>query len=191
MVRDTVGGETLEQSWDVLRAGEALISIAGTPLQERAAKLGLRAAFFIVEPNPGQLARIARLVDLGAVRPLVEEVFPLARAREAYERVARGHTRGKLVLQVMEHADERSGTSRRVWVLSPLHVMSASPPSCRTVSARSPRVGTRHGAWVFPPERQEAAPSRLLRNELAAPTIPRQTPHPRNREACDAGCQEG
>src|SRR5262249_8285875 len=87
VVRDTVGGETLEQSWDVLRAGEALISIAGTPLQERAAKLGLRAAFFIVEPNPGQLARIARLVDLGAVRPLVEEAFPLARAREAYERV--------------------------------------------------------------------------------------------------------
>ena len=38
------------------------------------------------------------LIDAGAIRPIVEAVLPLDRAREAYERVIRDHPRGKLVL---------------------------------------------------------------------------------------------
>jgi NADPH:quinone reductase-like Zn-dependent oxidoreductase len=56
--------------------------------------------FFIVEPNREQLDEIAALIDSGAIRPVIAETIPLARAREAFERGVAGHTRGKLALQV-------------------------------------------------------------------------------------------
>jgi NADPH:quinone reductase-like Zn-dependent oxidoreductase len=56
--------------------------------------------FFIVRPDRQQLGEIATLIDSGAVRPVIAQTVPLAKAREAFERGAAGHTRGKLVLAV-------------------------------------------------------------------------------------------
>jgi NADPH:quinone reductase-like Zn-dependent oxidoreductase len=42
----------------------------------------------------------AALIDSGAIRPVIAETIPLAKARQAFERGVAGHTRGKLVLQV-------------------------------------------------------------------------------------------
>jgi NADPH:quinone reductase-like Zn-dependent oxidoreductase len=47
-----------------------------------------------------QLAEIAKLVDAGMVRPIVEAVFPLDEARHAQELSQTGHARGKIVLKV-------------------------------------------------------------------------------------------
>jgi NADPH:quinone reductase-like Zn-dependent oxidoreductase len=44
------------------------------------------------------LIELARLIDDGAIRPIVEAILPLAQARAAYERGARDHPRGKLIL---------------------------------------------------------------------------------------------
>jgi NADPH:quinone reductase-like Zn-dependent oxidoreductase len=55
---------------------------------------------FIVQPNREQLGKIAALIDSGAIRPVIAETIPLAKARQAFERGVAGHTRGKLVLQV-------------------------------------------------------------------------------------------
>ena len=46
------------------------------------------------------LEALSRLVDAGALRPQVEAMLPLDDAREALSRVARRHTRGKIVLQI-------------------------------------------------------------------------------------------
>jgi zinc-binding alcohol dehydrogenase family protein len=48
-----------------------------------------------VEPSQAQLVEIARLIDTGHVRPVLDAVLPLARAREAFERGLTGHVRGK------------------------------------------------------------------------------------------------
>jgi NADPH:quinone reductase-like Zn-dependent oxidoreductase len=40
----------------------------------------------------GRLAEIARLIDAGQIRVLLQEVFPLAQARQAYERAQGGGT---------------------------------------------------------------------------------------------------
>jgi len=40
------------------------------------------------------------MVDNGQPRAEVEALLPLERAREALERVAGGHTRGKVVVQI-------------------------------------------------------------------------------------------
>jgi NADPH:quinone reductase-like Zn-dependent oxidoreductase len=53
-----------------------------------------------VEPSRAQLVEIAQLVDAGQIRPVLEAVLPLSRAREAFERGLAGHVRGKIVLRV-------------------------------------------------------------------------------------------
>jgi NADPH:quinone reductase-like Zn-dependent oxidoreductase len=47
-----------------------------------------------------RLEAIGRLVEAGRLRPQVETVLPFEQVREALERVATRHTRGKIVLQI-------------------------------------------------------------------------------------------
>src|SRR3954470_15492142 len=100
VVLDTIGGDTLERSWRILRRGGALVSVAAQPSPEPARDGGTRGIFFIVEPSRAQLVEIARLIDAGQIRPVLEAVLPLARAREAFERGLAGHVRGKIVLRI-------------------------------------------------------------------------------------------
>src|SRR2546425_1090902 len=100
-VIDTIGGETLDRSWGVLRPGGVLVTIAGDAPEAIAAQYSVRGVSMLVQPNKAQLVEIAGLIDAGRVRPVVDAVFPLPRAREAYERGLLGHTRGKLILQVV------------------------------------------------------------------------------------------
>ena len=100
VVFDTVGGETQERSWGVLRRGGILVSVVSPVAEDKAASLGVRGAFFIVEPNRAQLIQLGELIDKGTLRVIVGTVLPLARAREAFEQASSGHQRGKTVLQV-------------------------------------------------------------------------------------------
>lgn len=100
LVLDTVGGDTTERSWRVLRPGGALVTTVPPPSPEWVTGRTARGVFFVVEPNRRQLTEIARLIDDGAIKPIVEAVLPLAHAREAYARGLRDHPRGKLVLSV-------------------------------------------------------------------------------------------
>ena len=100
VVLDTVGGEVLDNSWKVLRRGGSLVTIVGDASEETAAKYGVKGFSILVEPNRSELVEIARLVDAGEVKPVVDAVFPLSRAREAYERGLGGHSRGKLILKI-------------------------------------------------------------------------------------------
>jgi NADPH:quinone reductase-like Zn-dependent oxidoreductase len=100
VVLDTIGGDTRERSWQVLKPTGILVSLTGPIPEGEAAAHNRHGLFFIVEPNREQLGEIAALIDSGAIRPVIAETIPLARAREAFERGVAGHTRGKLVLQV-------------------------------------------------------------------------------------------
>jgi NADPH:quinone reductase-like Zn-dependent oxidoreductase len=94
-------GETLQRSWGVLKKNGILVSICGRPSLETAAAYGVRAEHILVQPNTAQLGQIAKLVDAGHVKPTVETVLPLKEARQAHELSQKGHTRGKIVLQVL------------------------------------------------------------------------------------------
>jgi NADPH:quinone reductase-like Zn-dependent oxidoreductase len=101
LVFDLVGGDTLRRSWQVVRQGGVLVSVVSPrPSFEEAEVRQVRPIWFVVEPNRDQLIQIGTLIDTGQIRPIIETVFPLSQARQAYEQGARGHTRGKIVLQV-------------------------------------------------------------------------------------------
>src|SRR5262249_24894174 len=97
VVFDTVGGETLERSWGVLKHGGRLVTVAASG--EQTTDERIRIAYFIVEPSRAQLAEIARLIDGAALDPVVGAVFPLAEARQAYQHKP---VRGKVVLRVVD-----------------------------------------------------------------------------------------
>jgi NADPH:quinone reductase-like Zn-dependent oxidoreductase len=101
LVFDTVGGDTLERSWQVVKKGGILVSVASPPSPEQAKAHGVRPVWFVVEPNREQLIQIGALIDAGQIRPIIETVLPLSQARQAYEQGARGHTRGKIVLRLV------------------------------------------------------------------------------------------
>jgi NADPH:quinone reductase-like Zn-dependent oxidoreductase len=103
LVFDTVGGDTLQRSWQVIKPAGVLVSIVSPPPPAAVAKgHDVRFAWFVVEPNRDELIQIGALIDAGQLRPIIDTVFPLAQARQAYEQAAKGHTRGKMVLRVMD-----------------------------------------------------------------------------------------
>ncbi|HEY6083788.1 MAG TPA: NADP-dependent oxidoreductase [Nitrospira sp.] len=97
VVLDTVGGTTRDRSWDVLKPGGRLVTIAADG--ERFLQPRVRDAFFIVEPHRNQLLEISRLIDAGVFKPVMDSVFSLDHFQEAYERKP---LRGKHVLRVAE-----------------------------------------------------------------------------------------
>jgi NADPH:quinone reductase-like Zn-dependent oxidoreductase len=100
-VFDTVGGDTLQRSWQVVKPAGVLLSIVSPRPSFAEAKVNdVRPVWFIVQPNREQLVKIGALIDEGKVRPIIDTVLPLAQARQAYEQGAKGHTRGKIVLRV-------------------------------------------------------------------------------------------
>lgn len=71
------------------------------------ARLGFPVAQYVfqyVHPDGAALGAVARLVEEGKVRPVVEpgDVFPLDEVAAAHRKVREGHVRGKVVLKVVE-----------------------------------------------------------------------------------------
>jgi NADPH:quinone reductase-like Zn-dependent oxidoreductase len=99
VVLDTIGGDTQERSFKALKKGGILVSIVQPPSQELATKYGVRALFYGAHPSSSDLTEIARLIDSGKVKTVVETVLPLAEARHAHELSQTGHARGKIVLK--------------------------------------------------------------------------------------------
>jgi NADPH:quinone reductase-like Zn-dependent oxidoreductase len=103
VVIDTVGGDTLDRSFGVLRRGGRLITLSEPPAAEKADEYGVNATFFIVTQNREQLAQLAALVDADQLQFEIAATFALARGREAFESGQRAVRRpGKTVIVVRE-----------------------------------------------------------------------------------------
>ena len=99
VVFDTVGRETLQRSWGVLKPEGRMITIAAD--SEYTTDARVKQAFFIVEPNREQLTQIGSLLEAGDLQPVVDAVLPLTRASEAYTgEVRQRRGCGKLVVAV-------------------------------------------------------------------------------------------
>lgn len=101
VVLDTVGGETLDRSFAVLKPGGVLVSAVARPDQDQAARHRVRGVFFLVTVTSEGLTKLAELLDAGHLITCVGDVLPLAEVRLAHEMLAgKPHKRGKIVLAV-------------------------------------------------------------------------------------------
>jgi NADPH:quinone reductase-like Zn-dependent oxidoreductase len=103
VVLDTIGGETQDRSFAVLKPGGVLVSAVASPDQQKAARHGVKALFFLVDVSSHRLEELAALIEAGELATSIGEVLSLADARIAHEMLAgRPHKRGKIVLRVDE-----------------------------------------------------------------------------------------
>jgi len=102
VVLDTVGGDTQDRSWALLKPGGILLSTVQAPSEETAAAHGVRHGMIATWPPIGPtLTELAKLVDHGEIRPVVSLVLPLEDIRKAHSLIEGRHTRGKIALQVV------------------------------------------------------------------------------------------
>lgn len=102
-VIDTVGEETLDRSYGILKRGGIVVSSAAQPSKEKADRYGVRAIFFLAQVTAERLRKIAELIDAGGLRTEVGEVLWLDEARKGHEMLQGApHRRGKIVIKVAD-----------------------------------------------------------------------------------------
>lgn len=124
VVFDTQGGDTLEQSLQVLKPHGTVVSIAGPPdknmaqaiganwimskiipllslsIRAKAKKRGIHYHFLFMQPNGEQLSRIAELVETQKMVPVLDRVYDFTEFSKAIQHVDSGHTKGKVVVNI-------------------------------------------------------------------------------------------
>lgn len=124
VVFDTQGGDTLEQSLQVLKTGGTVVSIAGPPdknmaqaiganwimskiipllslsIRAKAKKRGIHYHFLFMQPNGEQLSRIAELLETQKMVPVLDRVYDFTEFSQAIQHVDGGHTKGKVVVNI-------------------------------------------------------------------------------------------
>lgn len=130
LVLCSLDGETLAKSVGVLKPGGKLISISGPPTPEFAKVAGLnpimglifrmisrgirrkaKAAgvtyrFHFMRADGGQLSQIARLVEAGALRPVLDRSFTFATTNDALAYLETGRAKGKVVVTLPISTEE-------------------------------------------------------------------------------------
>lgn len=120
---DLIGGDALEQAFAIVRPGATVVSIAGVPEPQTASKdmgrgLGLQALFWLasfflrrrarrhgvhyrylfMHPSGQELSELARYAEAGAIKVIIDSVFPLERIADAMAKLEGGRAKGKIVV---------------------------------------------------------------------------------------------
>ncbi|MFF4016755.1 NADP-dependent oxidoreductase [Streptomyces sp. NPDC001843] len=93
-VFDTIGGDTLKASANLLAPEGRMASIADPDV------VGYGGRYCFVRPDAEDLGRLSELAEQGVVSVHVSETFPLERAADAHRLNQEGRTRGKIVVTV-------------------------------------------------------------------------------------------
>ena len=116
--------DTLSRSLAVLKPGGRLISISGPPtvefakaqgliwvlrqvmrllsfgIRRKARAKGVRYDFMFMRADGGQLAQIGTLIEAGAIRPVLDHIFPFEQTNEAFAYLETGRAKGKVVVDL-------------------------------------------------------------------------------------------
>lgn len=123
-VLNSQDGKTLRKSLGVLKPGGHLISISGPPdpqfaedikapwvvkqvmraisfgVRRQARRLQVGYAFLFMKASGSQLRQITPLIESGAIRPVIDKVFPFDSTNDALAYVESGRAKGKVVIKV-------------------------------------------------------------------------------------------
>lgn len=124
VVLNSQDSATLEKSLRVLKPGGKLVSISGPPdprfareqdmnvvlrlvmwflsrgIRSRARRRGVTYSFLFMQADGAALGEIASLIETGALRPVVDRVFPFEATQQALAYVETGRAKGKVVVKV-------------------------------------------------------------------------------------------
>jgi NADPH:quinone reductase-like Zn-dependent oxidoreductase len=99
-VHDTVGGDTYERSFKVLKPGGIIVSMLEQPNEELMSKYSVRAIAQLTRVTNERLVKLAELVDKGVFRTHVDKTFPLELTAEAMSYLQTGRHKGKVVVRI-------------------------------------------------------------------------------------------
>lgn len=127
VVLNTVDGDSLEAAFSVLKEGGHMVSLVGPPDKNFAQNLGLNFVFQVicnflgrkatslakktktnytfhfVKPSGKQLEGVNHLVESGKIIPVIDRIFSIDQTKEALSYVARGRSKGKVVLKIKDN----------------------------------------------------------------------------------------
>ncbi|MFJ7941718.1 NADP-dependent oxidoreductase [Peribacillus sp. NPDC096622] len=123
-VFDTLGGEILEKSFEVIKNGGKIVSVSGLPnarfgkeygsgffktllfsaasykLTMLEKKHNVQYTFLFMKPSGEQLRIIANFIETRKITPIIDRVFPFEDAQEAMEYAESGRAKGKIILKI-------------------------------------------------------------------------------------------
>ncbi|GGA28310.1 NADP-dependent oxidoreductase [Psychrobacillus lasiicapitis] len=123
-VFDTLGGEILEKSFEVIKSGGKIVSVSGLPNARFGKEYGsgffktllfsiaskaltklekmynVQYTFLFMKPSGEQLRIIANYMETGKIKPIIDKVFPFEDAQKAMEYAESGRAKGKIILKI-------------------------------------------------------------------------------------------
>ncbi|WGT39459.1 NADP-dependent oxidoreductase [Lysinibacillus sp. 1 U-2021] len=123
-VFDTLGGKTLEKSFEIIKDGGKIVSISGTPNARFAKEYGsgffktllfsaashkltslekkyhAQYSFLFMKPSGDQLRIIADLIESGKIKPVIDRTFSFEDAQKAMEYAESGRAKGKIIVKI-------------------------------------------------------------------------------------------
>ncbi|MCC0056783.1 MAG: NADP-dependent oxidoreductase [Rhodobiaceae bacterium] len=122
---DLVGGETLMESFAVVKPGGTVVSVAGMPepltarkdlgrgaglaalfwfaswrIRAEAKKHGVTYRYLFMHPSGSELGELGRWIDDGTLKPVIDRVFPFSDIGEAFAYLESGRAKGKIVVRM-------------------------------------------------------------------------------------------
>ncbi|MEC1966514.1 NADP-dependent oxidoreductase [Bacillus cereus] len=123
-VFDTIGGATLEKSFNIIKRGGNIVSVSGMPnarfgkefgsgffktllfslaskkLTALEKKHNAQYSFLFMKPSGDQLRTIANYIEAGQIKPVIDRVFPFEDAQKAMEYSESGRAKGKIIVKI-------------------------------------------------------------------------------------------
>lgn len=125
-VFDTIGGATLEKSFNIIKRGGNIVSVSGMPnarfgkefgsgffktllfslaskkLTALEKKHNAQYSFLFMKPSGDQLRTIANYIEAGEIKPVIDRVFPFEDAQKAMEYSEAGRAKGKIIVKIKQ-----------------------------------------------------------------------------------------
>ncbi|UNP79919.1 NADP-dependent oxidoreductase [Bacillus mycoides] len=123
-VFDTLGGTTLEKSFDIIKSEGNIVSVSGMPnarfgkefgsgffktllfslaskkLTALEKKHNAQYSFLFMKPSGDQLRIIAKYIESGQIKPIIDRIFPFEDTQKAMEYSESGRAKGKIIVKI-------------------------------------------------------------------------------------------
>ena len=123
-VFDTLGGKTLEKSFEIIKEGGKIVSVSGRPNARFAKEYGAgffktllfsaashkltalekkhdaHYSFLFMKPSGEQLRIIADYIESGKIKPVIDRIFSFEEAQQAMEYAESGRAKGKIIVKI-------------------------------------------------------------------------------------------